>query len=207
MKTGRVFGMNCWFSIRTEPGQWFFSQCCIHLLRKPMRTDLLLCDTWQTSAQVHTLVSQSQTLTWKVRGVWSDSHIELVLMGPGTITDCKWVSAAVCLRVWLQCHLHGCLVNHCLVCNLNYLITYWVASFPGHRRNNLATSTSWNCIQMWHHGNFNMHSNSLVHFFQLWEWGFAARRSNCCCRFYYWSEIKVIRTKIIVQNAYTSMIK
>ena len=29
----------------TEPGQWFFSQYCINLLRKPVRTDLLLCDT------------------------------------------------------------------------------------------------------------------------------------------------------------------
>ena len=35
-------------------GQWFFSQYCIHLLRKPTRTDLLLCDRWQTSAQACT---------------------------------------------------------------------------------------------------------------------------------------------------------
>ena len=27
--------------------QWFFSQCCIQLLRMPVRTDLLLCDRWQ----------------------------------------------------------------------------------------------------------------------------------------------------------------
>ena len=26
------------------PGQWFFSQYCIHLLGKPVRTYLLLCD-------------------------------------------------------------------------------------------------------------------------------------------------------------------
>jgi len=32
----------------TEPGQWFFSQYV--LLRKPVRTDLLFCDRWQTSA-------------------------------------------------------------------------------------------------------------------------------------------------------------
>ena len=41
-------------SVWTEHGQWFFSQYCIHLphlLRKPIRTDLLLCDRWQTSAQ------------------------------------------------------------------------------------------------------------------------------------------------------------
>jgi len=37
---------------RAWSGQWFFSQYCIHLLRKPVRTDLLLCDSWwQTSAQ------------------------------------------------------------------------------------------------------------------------------------------------------------
>ena len=30
-KTGRVFGMHCWLSVVTEPGQWFFSQYCIHL--------------------------------------------------------------------------------------------------------------------------------------------------------------------------------
>jgi len=28
--------------------------------------------------------------------------------------------------------------------------------------------------------------------------------ATVCCRFYYWSEIEVIRTKIIVQSAYTS---
>ena len=38
-------------SVFEQSGQWFFSQHCIHLLRKPMRTDLLLCDIWQTSAQ------------------------------------------------------------------------------------------------------------------------------------------------------------
>ena len=41
IKTGRVFGIHCWFSVWTDPGQWFFSQ--LILLRKPMRTDLLLC--------------------------------------------------------------------------------------------------------------------------------------------------------------------
>jgi len=29
-------------------------QYCIHLLRKPTRTDLMLCDRWQTSAQACT---------------------------------------------------------------------------------------------------------------------------------------------------------
>ena len=41
-------------SVFEEPGQWIFSQYCIHLLRKPMITDLLLCDRWQTSAQACT---------------------------------------------------------------------------------------------------------------------------------------------------------
>ena len=30
--------------------------------------------------------------------------------------------------------------------------------------------------------------------------------TTVCCRFYYWSEIEVIRTKIVVQSAYTSAI-
>jgi len=32
-------------------GQRFFSKYCIHLLKKPVRTDLLLSDRWQTSVQ------------------------------------------------------------------------------------------------------------------------------------------------------------
>ena len=37
-----------------EPGQWSFSQYCIHLLRKPMRTDLLLYGGCWTSVQACT---------------------------------------------------------------------------------------------------------------------------------------------------------
>ena len=37
-------------SVFEEPDQWFFSQYCVHLLWKPMTTDLLLCNRWQTSA-------------------------------------------------------------------------------------------------------------------------------------------------------------
>jgi len=48
MKTGRVFG------IHMHIDSVFFSQYCIYLLRKPMRTDMLLCDRWQTSAQACT---------------------------------------------------------------------------------------------------------------------------------------------------------
>ena len=44
MNTGRVFGIHLWLSVLREPGQTFFSQYCIHLLRKPMRTDMPLCD-------------------------------------------------------------------------------------------------------------------------------------------------------------------
>jgi len=42
MKTERVFVIHCWLGAWTEPGQWFFTQYCIYLLIKPMRTDLLL---------------------------------------------------------------------------------------------------------------------------------------------------------------------
>ena len=45
MKTGS------WLSVWTEPGQWFFSQYYIHLLRKSTRTHLLLCYRCQISAQ------------------------------------------------------------------------------------------------------------------------------------------------------------
>jgi len=44
MKAGRVFGIHCWICVWAEPGQWFLSQYWIYLLRKPMRTDLLLLD-------------------------------------------------------------------------------------------------------------------------------------------------------------------
>ena len=37
------FVIHCRLSVWTKPGQWFFSQYCIHLLRKPVRTDFLLC--------------------------------------------------------------------------------------------------------------------------------------------------------------------
>jgi len=30
MKTERVFGIHCWLCVWRKPGQWFFSQCCIH---------------------------------------------------------------------------------------------------------------------------------------------------------------------------------
>ena len=36
--------IHCWLSVWTEPGQWFLSQYYIYLLRKPMRTYLLLWD-------------------------------------------------------------------------------------------------------------------------------------------------------------------
>ena len=56
---GRVFGRESlwhpllWLCVWTEHGhdQWFFNKYCIHLLRRPMRTHLLLCDRWQTSAK------------------------------------------------------------------------------------------------------------------------------------------------------------
>ena len=41
--------------------QWFFGQYCIHLLKKPVRTDLLLCDRWQISAQACTCCQEKKT--------------------------------------------------------------------------------------------------------------------------------------------------
>jgi len=43
-----------WLSVWTEPGQLFFSQYCRRIRRKPVRTDLLFCDRWKTSAQACT---------------------------------------------------------------------------------------------------------------------------------------------------------
>ena len=36
---------------------------------------------------------------------------------------------------------------------------------------------------------------------------FLLMEATVCCRFYYWSEIKVVRTKIVVQSTYTSAIE
>ena len=78
-----------------------------------------------------------------------------------------------------------------------------VASFPGRRRNGLATSASSNCIRIWRQGDLIFHSNSLVHVILTI---FPAVRMGLSCSwkqlfavwFYYWSEIEVIRTKIVV---------
>jgi len=53
--------------------------------------------------------------------------------------------------------------SHFLANTLTCRASSNLALFPGRRRNGLATSASSNCIQMWHHGNCNMHSNCLVH--------------------------------------------
>ena len=42
MKTGRGFVIHRWLMFEQMPNQWNCSQYCIHLLRKPMTTDLLL---------------------------------------------------------------------------------------------------------------------------------------------------------------------
>ena len=56
-----IVNQDCWIRIqkvcreslkRARSSHWFFNQYYIHLLRKPVRRDLLLCDRWQTSAQV-----------------------------------------------------------------------------------------------------------------------------------------------------------
>ena len=58
----------------TEPGQWFFSQYCTHLLRKPVRTDLLLCDEWQTSC-MHLLPKKCRKQSEHLLKMWQDVGI------------------------------------------------------------------------------------------------------------------------------------
>jgi len=87
-----------------------------------------------------------------------------------------------------------------------------VASFPGHRRNSLATSTSSNCIRMWCHCNCNISFQQssvrdTYNFSSCENGAFLLVEATVCCRFYYWSEIEVVQTKIIVQSAYTSTIE
>jgi len=87
-----------------------------------------------------------------------------------------------------------------------------LASFPGRRRNGLATSVSSNCIWMLRHSNCNI---SLQQTSARDAYNFPAVRmgllllveATVCCPFYYWSEIEVVRTKIIMQSAYTSTIE
>ena len=52
-----IVNQDCWIRIqkvcreslkRARSSHWFFNQYYIHLLRKPVRRDLLLCDRWQT---------------------------------------------------------------------------------------------------------------------------------------------------------------
>ena len=89
-----------------------------------------------------------------------------------------------------------------------------LASFPGHRRNGLATSASSNCIRMLRHGNCNI-SLSLQHtsardtynFSSCENGAFLLIEATVCCPFYYWSEIEVVRVKIVMQSAYTSGIE
>ena len=87
-----------------------------------------------------------------------------------------------------------------------------LASFPGHRGNSLATSTSSNCIRMLRHGNCNTSLQQTsacdtYNFFSCENGAFLLVEATVCCWFYYWSEIEVIRTKIIVQNTYTTAIE
>jgi len=59
-----------------------------------------------------------------------------------------------------------------------------LASFPGCRRNGLATTASSNCIRMWCHGNCNISfqqssTRDTYNFSSYENGGFPARRSNC----------------------------
>ena len=98
--------------------------------------------------------------------------------------------------------------------NFEYLSQ--LASFQGRRRNGLATSASSNCTWLLHHGNCNIllqqTSNSLVHvilanFSSCENGAFLLVEATVCCPLYYWSEIEVVRTKIVMQSTYTSAIE
>ena len=92
--------------------------------------------------------------------------------------------------------------------------TPWLplASFPGRRRNGLATSASSNCIRLLRHGNCTISlrqtsARDTYNFSSCENGAFLLVEATVCCPFYYWSEIKVVRTKIVVQSAYTSAIE
>ena len=102
----------------------------------------------------------------------------------------SWPFPLLCKQYWfsLVCPLLATIMWTVLnVSTKSQLPVHWVfygsMQWPSKKR--LVTSASSNCIRMWRHGNCNMHSNSLVHvkkiptIFQLWEWGFPARGSDC----------------------------
>ena len=101
--------------------------------------------------------------------------------------------------------------------SLSVLHTGWkvwkrLASFPGRSRNGLATSASSNCIRMWRHSNRNISfqqssARDIYNFSSCENGAFLLVEATVCCRFYYWSEMEVIRTKIVIQRAYTSAIE
>ena len=87
-----------------------------------------------------------------------------------------------------------------------------LASFPGRRRNGLATSASSNCIRMLRHGNRNISlqqtsARDTYNFSSCENGAFLLVEATVCCLFYYWSAIKVVWTKIVMQSAYTSTIE
>jgi len=87
-----------------------------------------------------------------------------------------------------------------------------LASFPGRKRNGLATSASSNCIRMLCHGNCNISlqqtsARDTYNFSSCENRAFLLVEATVCCSLYYWSEIKVVRTKIVAQSAYTSAIE
>ena len=89
---------------------------------------------------------------------------------------------------------------------------YNVASFPGRRRNGLATSVSSNCIRMLRHGNCNTSlqqtsARDTYNFSSCENGAFLLVEATVCCPFYYWSEIEVVQTKIVMQSAHTSAIE
>jgi len=65
---------------------------------------------------------------------------------------------------------------------------------------------------MLHHGNCNISlqqtsARDTYNFSSCENGAFLIVEATVCCPFYYWSEIKVVRTKIVMQSAYTSAIE
>ena len=70
-----------------------------------------------------------------------------------------------------------------------------LASFPGRRRNGLATSASSNCIRMLRPGNCNISlqqtsARDTYNCSSCENGAFLLVEATVCCRFYYWSEIR-----------------
>ena len=60
------------------PSQWFSSQYCIHLLRKPVRTDVLLCDGKVEPKHAPTLLKMGCYFTGLNKTPWGVAVVSMV---------------------------------------------------------------------------------------------------------------------------------